>query len=104
LELGPQDEATRKALAGREASDLRKAIQEARAAMTNIKGASLQLNQLISGSKAPIQQFTETGLVELSYAIRELRQLTANLNIIAAKIERDPAGFIFSGKQGYVPK
>ena len=51
-----------------------------------------------------IQQFSENGLVELSYAIRELRQLTANLNIIAAKIERDPAGFIFSGKQGYVPK
>jgi len=40
----------------------------------------------------------------LSYAIRELRQLTANLNIIAAKIERDPAGFVFSGKQGYTPK
>jgi phospholipid/cholesterol/gamma-HCH transport system substrate-binding protein len=104
LELGPQDEATRKALAGKDPSDLRKAIQEARAAMTNINAASLQLNQLISGSKAPIQQFSENGLVELSYAIRELRQLTANLNIIAAKIERDPAGFIFSGKQGYTPK
>jgi phospholipid/cholesterol/gamma-HCH transport system substrate-binding protein len=104
IELGPQDEATRKALAGKDASDLKKAIVEARAALTNINGASLQLNQLISGSKAPIQQFTENGLVELSYAIRELRQLTANLNIIAAKIERDPAGFIFSGKQGYVPK
>ncbi len=104
LELGPQDEATRKALAGKDPSDLRKAIQEARAAMTNINAASQQLNQLISGSKAPIQQFSENGLVELSYAIRELRQLTANLNVIAAKIERDPAGFIFSGKQGYTPK
>ena len=38
------------------------------------------------------------------YAIRELRQLTANLNIIATKLERDPAGFVFSGKQGYTPK
>ena len=104
VELGPQDETTRKALAGREPSDLKKAIVEARAALTQIDAASIQLNQLIAGSKAPIQQFSENGLVELSYAIRELRQLTANLNIIAAKIERDPAGFVFSGKQGYVPK
>ena len=104
MELGPQDAATRKALAGKDPSDLKKAIVEARAALTNFDAASLQLNQLIAGSKAPIQQFADNGLVELSYAIRELRQLTANLNIIAAKIERDPAGFVFSGKQGYVPK
>jgi phospholipid/cholesterol/gamma-HCH transport system substrate-binding protein len=104
MELGPQDAETRKALAGKEPSDLKKAVVEARAALTQIDAASVQLNQLIAGSKAPIQQFSENGLVELSYAIRELRQLTANLNIIAAKIERDPAGFVFSGKQGYVPK
>jgi len=104
MEIGPQDDKTRKALAGKEPSDLKKAVVEARNALTQFDAASIQLNQLISGSKAPIQQFSENGLVELSYAIRELRQLTANLNIIAAKIERDPAGFIFSGKQGYVPK
>jgi phospholipid/cholesterol/gamma-HCH transport system substrate-binding protein len=104
MELGPQDAETRKALAGKEPSDVKKAIVEARAALTQINAASTQLNQLIAGSRAPIQQFSENGLVELSYAIRELRQLTANLNIIAAKIERDPAGFVFSGKQGYVPK
>jgi phospholipid/cholesterol/gamma-HCH transport system substrate-binding protein len=51
-----------------------------------------------------VRQFSETGLTELSLAIRELRQLTANLNIIATKLERDPAGFVFSGKQGYTPK
>src|SRR5262245_13553660 len=104
MEIGPQDETTRKALAGKDPSDLKKAIQDARHALTQIDAASIQLNQLITGSKAPVQQFTENGLVELSYAIRELRQLTANLNIIAAKIERDPAGFVLSGKQGYVPK
>ena len=104
MEIGPQDDKTRKALAGKEPSDLKKAVVEARNALTQFDAASIQLNQLISGSKAPIQQFSENGLVELSYAIRELRQLTASLNIIAAKIERDPAGFIFSGKQGYVPK
>jgi phospholipid/cholesterol/gamma-HCH transport system substrate-binding protein len=28
----------------------------------------------------------------------------ANLNIIATKLERDPAEFVFSGKNGYRPK
>ena len=104
MEIGPQDATTKKALAGKEPSDLKKTIVEARNALTQFDAASTQLNQLITGSRAPIQQFSENGLVELSYAIRELRQLTASLNVIAAKIERDPAGFIFSGKQGYVPK
>ena len=35
---------------------------------------------------------------------RELRQLTSSLNIIATKLERDPANFLFTGKQGYSPK
>ncbi len=104
MELGPQDATTRKALAGKDPSDLKKTILEAKSALANVDAASAQLNQLIAGSRQPIQQFTENGLVELSYAIRELRQLTASLNVIAAKIERDPAGFVFSGKQGYVPK
>src|SRR5476649_2154522 len=85
MEIGPQDAETRKAL-------------------TNINGAAGQLNKLISSSREPIQRFSETGLTELSLAIHELRELTANLNIIATKLERDPAGFVFSGKQGYTPK
>ena len=59
---------------------------------------------LVSDSKGPVKNFTETGLTELSMTIRELRQLTANLNVIATRLERDPSGFVFSGKQGYTPK
>jgi phospholipid/cholesterol/gamma-HCH transport system substrate-binding protein len=104
MELGPQDAETRKALAGKEPSDLRKTLVEARQAMANIDSAAGQLGKLINDSKGGIRQFSENGLVELSYAIRELRQLTSNLNIIATKIERDPANFLFTGKQGYTPK
>ncbi len=104
VELGPQDAETRKALAGKDPGELRKAVAEARAAFTNIDATASQLNKLVTDSKGPIRSFSENGLVELSMAIRELRQLTANLNIIASKIERDPAGFVFSGKQGYSPK
>jgi phospholipid/cholesterol/gamma-HCH transport system substrate-binding protein len=104
LELGPQDAATRKALAGKEPGELRKAITEMRTALADIDSAANQFSRLLSDSQWPVRQFSETGLTELSLAIRELRQLTANLNIIATKLERDPAGFVFSGKQGYTPK
>jgi phospholipid/cholesterol/gamma-HCH transport system substrate-binding protein len=104
LELGPQDANSKKALAGREPGELYKAVAEARAAMTQIDGAAAQLNQLIASSKGGIRDFSDTGLIELSQAMRELRQLTTSLNIIATKLERDPAGFVFSGKQGYTPK
>jgi phospholipid/cholesterol/gamma-HCH transport system substrate-binding protein len=111
LELGPQDAATRKALAGKEPSELRKTLTEARAALAearsalhNIDGAAGQLSKLVGESKGPVKSFTESGLTELSLTIRELRQLTANLHVIATRLERDPAGFVFSGKQGYTPK
>jgi phospholipid/cholesterol/gamma-HCH transport system substrate-binding protein len=104
MELGPQDAESKKALAGKQPSELSKTIVEAHQALANIDGAAAQLNKLINDSKGGIRQFSENGLVELSYAIRELRQLTSNLNIIATKLERDPAGFVFSGKQGYTPK
>lgn len=103
-ELGPQDAETKKALAGKEPSELLKTVKEARTAMANIDAAAGQLNKLLADSKGPVRQFSESGLPELSLAVRELRQLTANLNIIATKLERDPAGFVFSGKQGYTPK
>jgi len=104
LELGPQDAESRKALAGKEPSELRKTLVETRMALKNIDNAASQLGKLVGDSTGPVKQFTETGLAELALTIRELRQLTANLNIIATRLERDPAGFVFSGKQGYTPK
>jgi phospholipid/cholesterol/gamma-HCH transport system substrate-binding protein len=104
LELGPQDAASRKALAGKEPSEISKTITEARVALKNIDSAASQLSKLVGDSKGPVKNFTETGLNELSMTIRELRQLTANLNVIATRLERDPSGFVFSGKQGYTPK
>lgn len=72
--------------------------------MGKLNGASDELNKLLAENRRPILRFTETGLTELGLTIHELRELTANLNIIATKLERDPAGFIFSGKHGYTPK
>lgn len=104
VELGPQDEATKKALAGKAPGEIRKVLAEARAAFASIDTAAGQLGKLVAENKGSIKQFSESGLTELSLTIRELRQLTANLNVIATRLERDPAGFVFSGKQGYTPK
>jgi phospholipid/cholesterol/gamma-HCH transport system substrate-binding protein len=104
MELGPQDARTRKALAGKDPGDLAQTIRQAKVALTNINGAASELGKMLAASRGPVQQFSQTGLTELSLAIHELRELTANLNIIATKLERDPAGFVFSGKQGYTPK
>ncbi|MGQ3302534.1 MlaD family protein [Reyranella sp.] len=103
-ELGPQDAETRKALAGKDPGELRKTLNETRAALANINAAANQLNKLVTDNSRPIKNFTEIGLTEFSLALRDLRQLTANLNVIATRLERDPANFVFSGKQGYTPK
>ena len=103
-ELGPQDAASRKALAGREPSELNKTITEARVALKHIDSAASQLAKLVGDIKGPVKNFSDVGLAELAQTIRELRQLTANLNVIATRLERDPAGFVFGGKQGYSPK
>jgi phospholipid/cholesterol/gamma-HCH transport system substrate-binding protein len=104
MELGPQDAETRKALAGKDKGDLARAVVEARQALEKLNGASGQLNKMLADNSVPLRRFTETGLTEFSLAMHELRQLTANLNIIATKLERDPAEFVFSGKNGYRPK
>ena len=103
-EIGPQDAETRKALAGKDPGEFRKTLNETRAALANINSAAGQLNKLVTDNSRPIKNFTETGLTEFSLALRDLRQLTANLNVIATRLERDPANFVFSGKQGYTPK
>ncbi|MFM8533719.1 MAG: MlaD family protein, partial [Acidimicrobiia bacterium] len=100
MELGPQDAATRKAMEGKQHSELYKTIEEAKTTLANINSAAAQLNVMIVDARPGIREFSNTGLTEFSQAVREVRKLTESLNIIATKLERDPAGFVFSGKQG----
>lgn len=102
-ELGPQDEATRKLLANTSPSEVRQTLTSVRQAVNNINAAADSVNKLLGDNRAPLRQFTEQSLGEFSQMIRELRALAANLNVIVTRIERDPTGFIFGGKQGYQP-
>lgn len=102
-ELGPQDDAARKLLANTSPSELRQTMTSIRQAVNNINAAADSVNKLLGDNRAPLRQFTEQSLGEFSQMIRELRALAANLNVIVTRIERDPTGFIFGGKQGYQP-
>jgi phospholipid/cholesterol/gamma-HCH transport system substrate-binding protein len=95
-DIGPQDEATKQRLAKMGPSEIKQTLQSVRGAVENI-------NKLIADNRGPIRQFSQEGLSEFSQMIRELRALTSNLNVITTRIERDPTGFVFGGKQGYSP-
>ncbi|HEX2888288.1 MAG TPA: MlaD family protein [Vineibacter terrae] len=104
-ELGPQDEATRKMLAGRTPSELKQAMIQLRDALANVNSAAGNLNRTVSENRGAVRQFSEGGLSELSVAIRELRTLVANLNAISSRLDRDPAGYLLGGsRQGYQPR
>lgn len=104
-ELGPQDEASRKLLAGRTPSELKQSVIQLRDALANVNAAAGNLNRTVTESRAPVRQFAEGGLAELSVAIRELRTLIASLNAISARLDRDPAGYLLGGgRQGYQPR
>jgi phospholipid/cholesterol/gamma-HCH transport system substrate-binding protein len=104
LEIGPQDEATRKALAGKTPSEVRKTLGSLREAVDGINATTASLNKMVADNRGPVRQFTEQGLVELNATIRELKSLSSNLNAISTRLERDPANYLFGSKQGYQPK
>ncbi len=104
-ELGPQDEATRKLLAGRTPSELKQSVALLRDALANVNAAAGSLSRTVAENRGAVRQFSEGGLTELSVAIRELRALVASLNAISSRLDRDPAGYLLGGsKQGYQPR
>ncbi|MBX3501887.1 MAG: MCE family protein [Alphaproteobacteria bacterium] len=104
LEIGPQDEQTRKALAGKTPSEVRRTLSSLREAVDGINATTASLNRMVADNRGPVRQFTEQGLVELNATIRELKSLSSNLNAISTRLERDPANYLFGSKQGYQPK
>jgi phospholipid/cholesterol/gamma-HCH transport system substrate-binding protein len=102
-DIGPQDDATKQRLAKMTPSELKQTLASVRSAVDSINRAADNMNKLVADNRAPLRQFSEQGLSEFSQMIRELRSLTANLNVISTRIERDPTGFVFGGKQGYNP-
>jgi phospholipid/cholesterol/gamma-HCH transport system substrate-binding protein len=57
-----------------------------------------RIDAVVGQSSVPIGEFTQTGLPEFVRFTRAARNLTADLERLIARIERDPARFFLGGQ------
>ena len=79
-------------------ADLRRAIKAAEASLARI-------DVLTESAQPGIETLTTETLPEANRLVRDLRDLTANLGAVAAKLDEDPAGALIGGRSlpDYVP-
>jgi len=78
---------------------LAKDIGQSAKAVTGMAG---EMQATVAENRAAINDFTSTGLYELSTFITEARDLLVGLNRVTTEVERDPARFLFGNQQqGY---
>jgi phospholipid/cholesterol/gamma-HCH transport system substrate-binding protein len=88
--------------AGGTMEDLRVAAQQVANTGQAISAAAVQIDALVAENRAPLNEFSNNGLYELTQAVTEIRILVSSLTRIASQIERDPARFLFGDRrQGF---
>ena len=61
-----------------------------------------EFQDLAAENRAPLRDFTQNGLYELTTLLTEARGLLIGLNRVTTEVERDPARFLFGNQQqGY---
>lgn len=70
-------------------------VQEGAQSFTQL---SRSLNTLVEENRRPINDFTATGLYELSRFLTEARVLVRSLTRLTDELEKDPARFLFGDK------
>ncbi|MFZ5792038.1 MAG: MlaD family protein [Pseudomonadota bacterium] len=71
----------------------------------SFSAAADQINGMVAENRRPLNDFTSTGLYELTQMATEMRQLVAALTRISTQFERDPARFLFGDRQrGFEPQ
>lgn len=70
---------------------------EFRAMAVAFQQAAGQLNALLEENREPLQDFTASGLYQVTGLIAELRELTVSLTRLITRIERSPTEFLFGG-------
>ncbi|MBT6204776.1 MAG: MlaD family protein [Alphaproteobacteria bacterium] len=82
--------------------DIQETLDNLKLAAASIRGAADTAQQILQTNQAPINEFSEIGLFELTQLITDARTLVSSLTQIAIQLERDPAAFLFGGNQaGY---
>ena len=84
---------------------LQATLTEIRGTTEVIRGVSTRLDKIIAETDAPLRDFSQGGLYELSQFIAEARILVDALTRLSKQIERDPARCFFGDTQrGYKPQ
>jgi phospholipid/cholesterol/gamma-HCH transport system substrate-binding protein len=90
---------------GEAVDELQATLTEIRGTTEVIRGVSTRLDKIIAETDAPLRDFSQGGLYELSQFIAEARILVDALTRLSKQIERDPARFFFGDTQrGYKPQ
>ena len=77
-------------------------IAELQEAAGSFSAVANEIEILVHDSRAPVRDFTASGLYELTQLITETRLLVASLSRVSSQIERDPARFFFGDRsRGY---
>ena len=79
----------------RVSDELAPTLVETRSAASSISGMAEEIETLIAENRVPIRDFSAEGLYELSELLVELRTLVASMSRLTAKMESDPARFLF---------
>ena len=79
--------------------DLVKTLAELSTAASDLGGAARQLDGMVDDLREPLNDFSGTGLYELTNLVGESRALVAALTRITKEVERDPAGFLIGGSR-----
>ena len=71
---------------------------DASRAMVGLEAVSQQAQSLISENRGAVNDFSQTGLYELTQFLVEGRLLLENLNRVVRQLERDPARILFGSR------
>ncbi|GIL38329.1 MlaD family protein [Roseiterribacter gracilis] len=78
-------------------TEVPKLTQSLQSSLKEIDGMSADLHGLVRENRAPIRDFSNNGLVQLTAAIADLRRLIDSLSRVAERVDRDPREFLFGG-------
>lgn len=80
-------------------TDLQITMSDARGAITTANEILTDVRSVIGDNKAPLQEFAQSGLYEMSLFVSEARVLVDSLTRLVDRIERDPGHFLFGDAQ-----
>jgi phospholipid/cholesterol/gamma-HCH transport system substrate-binding protein len=79
--------------------ELRQTLASVRQGIGALDSVVSDVSKVVDDNKAPLRDFTNSGLYELSTFFAEARVLVDSLTRLTDKIERDPANFFFGDSQ-----